>query len=122
MREQEPMTLRQTRMLRMQAPDETHKGAGTCVRGQHRRREFAAERILRTILDRPGEETTVEIEDRCRTQYSVWVTAPTGKDRHSLISLIAKTVCLCIVSSADGVCNSTTFAPPKPGTRSDGGM
>ena len=62
--EQEPVALRETRMLRVEAANETDEGACTRVCCKHRWREFATKRILRAILDGPREETAVKVEDR----------------------------------------------------------
>lgn len=63
--EQEPMSLSELWVLRVETLDQAHERASTGVRGENRLCELATERILGIVLDCPCEEAAVEVEDTC---------------------------------------------------------
>ena len=64
MGKQEPKAFSQTWVLGVQTLDEADEGTSTGIRGKHGRSVLAPKRIFRIVLDRTGEETSVEIENR----------------------------------------------------------
>lgn len=122
MSKQEPHPLRKTRMLRVQTASEADERASTGVRSQDRGRVLAAERIARALFQRASEEATVEVEQRCDANCPAYQIMR-EETSYSLISLMAKAMYRCIVSSIGGwTCGLSIGAPPNPGTLREGGM